>query len=210
MYVPAHFEETDVAVLHGFIRTQPLGALVTSTPHGLDANHIPFLVDPDPAPYGTLHGHVARANPVWRESSADALVIFQGTDRFISPSWYATKQDTQKVVPTWNYVVVHAHGTARFIDDTRWLRAHLEELTTEHEGKRSAPWHMTDAPADYIETMLKALIGVEIPVARLSGKWKISQNRSERDRRGVVEGLTRESTPGADAMAELVRKTLEP
>jgi transcriptional regulator len=153
---------------------------------------------------------VARANPVWRDSSADALVIFQGADRFISPSWYPTKQETQKVVPTWNYVVVHAHGTARFIDDTGWLRGHLEALTVEHEGKRPAPWHITDAPADYIEAMVKGLIGVEIPVARLSGKWKISQNRSERDRRGVVEGLTLEGTPGADAMAELVRKTLEP
>ena len=212
MYVPSHFEETDVNVLHGFMRAHPLGAMVTQTAAGLDANHLPFLLHEGPGPCGTLHGHVARANPVWRDSARDAgtLVIFQGAERFISPSWYTTKQETQKVVPTWNYVVVHARGPLRIIDDAVWLRAHLEELTRAHEEMRPAPWHITDAPADYIDKMVTALVGLEIPIATLTGKWKVSQNRPERDRAGVVDGLTRERTPAAAAMADLVRKTLEP
>jgi transcriptional regulator len=207
VYVPTHFEENDVGVLHGLIRAYPLGALVTATPGGLDANHIPFLVHPDPAPFGTLQGHVARANPVWRESqtATDALVIFQGPQSYISPSWYPTKHDTQKVVPTWNYVVVHAHGPLRVIDDAAWLRAHLEALTREHESTRPAPWAITDAPADFVAGMITALIGVEITIARLRGKWKVSQNRSARDRNGVVDGLTRDGTGAALSMADLVR-----
>lgn len=210
-YIPKPFEVTDVGALHGLIRRHPLGALVTLTDGGLDANHIPFLVSPDPAPFGTLHGHVARANPVWRESRpvSGALVVFQGEERYISPSWYPTKEETQKVVPTWNYVVVHAHGPVRFVDDAAWLRSHLEALTREHESPRETPWAVIDAPADYVDSMITALIGVEIPIGRLSGKWKVSQNRPARDRQGVVEGLTREGTPAALAMAELVRRTLD-
>jgi transcriptional regulator len=210
MYVPSHFAQTDVQALHGFIREQPLGAMVTVSAGRLDANHIPFLLHDDPAPHGTLHGHVARANPVWREAATDTetLVIFQGAERFISPSWYATKRETQKVVPTWNYVVVHARGPLRFVDDPAWVRAHLEQLTREHEGSRAEPWHVTDAPADYIDKLVTAVVGLEIPIASLTGKWKVSQNRPERDRAGVVEGLTREGTPAADAMADLVRRTL--
>jgi transcriptional regulator len=211
MYIPKHFEETDVTVLHGAIRRHPLGGLVTLTPDGPEANHIPFLIHPDPAPYGTLHGHVARANPVWRESrrDIDVLVIFQGDERYISPSWYPTKHDTQKVVPTWNYVIVHARGPLHIIDDVAWIRPHLEALTREHESERPAPWALTDAPADYIDTMMKAIVGIEIPIAQLSGKWKVSQNRSERDRRGVIDGLAREGSPAATSMAGLVKKTLE-
>lgn len=210
-YIPKHFEVTDIGALHGLIRRHPLGALVTMTDEGPDANHIPFLVSPEPAPFGTLHGHVARANPVWRDAHADtdALVIFQGDDRYISPTWYPTKHETRQAVPTWNYVIVHAHGRVRFIDDAAWLRRHLEALTHEHESGRSVPWAITDAPADYVEQMARALVGVEITVSRLSGKWKVSQNRSERDRRGVIEGLTEEGTPSALSMADLVRQTLE-
>jgi transcriptional regulator len=210
MYVPEHFEETDIGVLHYLIGEHPLGALVTITSPGLDANHIPFLIHPDPAPNGTLHGHVARANPLWREhvqtTNANALVIFQGPQAFVSPSWYATKQETGKVVPTWNYVVVHAHGRLRVIDDPAWVRSHLEELTNTHEGRRAAPWKVTDAPADYIEKMVGAVVGIEIPISRLVGKWKVSQNRPARDRDGVVQGLVREGSPTASAMADLVRK----
>lgn len=207
MYLPKHFEETRVDVLHELIRAHPLAALVTLTAGGLDANHIPFEIDPDPAPFGTLRGHVARANPVWRDFSpgVDALVIFQGPGTYVSPSWYSSKQDGGKVVPTWNYVVVHAHGPLRVIDDARWLRSFVERLTNRHEAGRAAPWKVTDAPADYIEKMVTAIVGIELPVARLSGKWKVSQNRPARDREGVVAGLQAQGTEASKAVAELVR-----
>jgi transcriptional regulator len=208
MYVPKHFEETRVGVLHDFIRTHPFGALVTMTPGGLDANHIPFEIDPAPGPFGTLRGHVARANPVWREGAPDAaaLVMFQGADRYISPSWYPTKTETGKVVPTWNYAVVHAHGVPRFIDDRAWLRAFVERLTSRHEAGRDQPWSITDAPADFIDKQVGAIIGVEMPITRLIGKWKVSQNRPAQDRDGVVDGLVREGGPSGAAMADLVRR----
>ncbi|HEX9821999.1 MAG TPA: FMN-binding negative transcriptional regulator [Methylomirabilota bacterium] len=208
MYLPRHFEETRVETLHALIRAHPLGALVTLTPGGLDANHIPFEVDPDPAPFGTLRGHVARANPVWREFAreAEALVLFQGPETYISPAWYPTKQETGRVVPTWNYAVVHAHGTPRFIEDRAWLRAFVERLTTRHESGRPHPWKMTDAPPEYIDTQLGAIVGLEIPIARLIGKWKVSQNRPAADRAGVVQGLSNEAQPPAATMAELVRR----
>ena len=210
MYVPEHFEETNVGVLHYLIGEHPLGALVTVTSQGLDANHIPFLIHAEPVPLGTLHAHVARANPLWREhahAASDALVIFQGPQAFVSPSWYPTKHETGKVVPTWNYVVVHAHGRLRIIDDPVWVRSHLEELTSRHEGRRDAPWKLTDAPADYIEKMVGAVVGIEIPITRLVGKWKVSQNRPARDRDGVVQGLVREGSPEASTMADLVKNS---
>jgi transcriptional regulator len=207
MYLPQHFEETRIPVLHELIRAHPLGALVVLTAGGLDANHIPFEVDPDPAPLGTLRGHIARANPLWREAPGrgEALVIFQGPSTYISPSWYRTKAQTGKVVPTWNYAVVHAHGAIRFIDDRDWLRGFVDRLTRRHEAGRRAPWHVTDAPPDYIETLLGAIIGVEIPIARVVGKWKVSQNRPAEDRAGVVEALLEDGGPPAAAMARLVR-----
>jgi transcriptional regulator len=209
MYLPKHFEETRVDVLHGLIREYPLGALVMVTARGLEANHIPFEVDPEPAPFGTLRGHVARANPIWREAaSADTLVIFQGPDTYVSPAWYPTKAATGKVVPTWNYAVVHAHGTPRFIDDRAWLRAFVEKLTTRHESHRPEPWQVTDAPADYVDSMVNGIIGLEIPITGLIGKWKVSQNRQAPDRTGVVEGLEREAPRAGAAMADLVRRAL--
>ncbi len=210
MYVPEVFEERDVATLHRLIVTHPLGALVTVTNGGLDANHIPFLVDADPLPFGILRGHVARANPVWRDAGGElsALVIFQGPQLFVSPSWYPTKQETGKVVPTWNYVVVHAHGRLRVVDDRAWVRAHLEQLTDQHEQDRAAPWKVTDAPADFIDKMVSGVVGLEMSVDRLVGKWKVSQNRSVPDRTGVVDGLEREGTAAARVMADLVRQRL--
>jgi len=207
MYLPKHFAQTDIGALHRLIGAHPLGALVTLAAGGLEANHIPFLVQADPAPYGTLLGHVARGNPLWRDVACDAesLVIFQGPETFISPSWYPSKKETAKVVPTWNYAVVHAYGRVRVIDDAVWLRAHVEQLTDRHEAERPAPWKVTDAPADYIETMLRGIVGIEIRIARLVGKWKASQNRSARDRAGVVDGLLQEPTEAAATMAELVR-----
>jgi transcriptional regulator len=207
MYLPKHFEEARVEVLHELIRAHPLGALVTLGADGLEANHIPFEVDPDPAPFGTLRGHVARANPVWRELSrgADALVIFQGPATYVSPSWYPSKQEGGKVVPTWNYAVVHAYGTLRAVDDPAWLRAFVEKLTDRHEAGRAARWKVTDAPADYVDKMVTAIVGIELPIARVLGKWKVSQNRPARDREGVVAGLQQQGSDVSTAMAELVR-----
>jgi transcriptional regulator len=211
MYLPKHFEESRVDVLYELIRAHPLGALVTLTPSGLDANHIPFEIDPEPAPFGTLRGHVARLNPVRRDLASDveALVIFQGPGLYISPAWYATKEETGKVVPTWNYVVVHAHGTPRFIDDRAWLRDFVTKLTDRHEAGRPDPWKITDAPADYIDGMLRSIVGVEIPISRLVGKWKMSQNRPAQDRDGVVEGLRQEHGQAGATIADLVRRSNE-
>ncbi len=209
MYLPKHFEETRVEVLYELIHDHPLGALVTLTPGGLDANHIPFEVDPEPAPLGTLRGHVARANPLWREFSRDveALVIFQGPGTYVSPAWYPTKTETAKVVPTWNYVVVHAYGALRVIDDRAWLRDFVTKLTNRHEAGRPEPWKVTDAPDDYIDKQLAAIIGLELPITRLVGKWKMSQNRPVADRQGVVEGLRREGGDSGAATADLVRRS---
>jgi transcriptional regulator len=206
VYVPTHFEESRTEILHALIRAHPLAALVSLTPDGLTANHLPFEIDPDPAPFGTLRGHLARANPHWRTlGDAPALAIFQGPSAYVSPAWYATKRETGKVVPTWNYAVVHAHGPVRVVDDRDWLRAFLIRLTDRHEAGRPDPWTLTNAPADYIESQLAAIFGIEMPIDRLEGKWKVSQNRSPDDRNGVVEGLLREG--GETTMAELVRQS---
>lgn len=207
MYAPNHFEETRVETLHALIQAYPLGTLVTLTPQGLDANHIPFEIDPAPAPFGTLRCHVARANSVWKEFSGEihALAVFQGTDAYISPSWYPTKQESGKVVPTWNYAVVHAYGPLQVIDDRQWLRQFVERLTNRHESGRTDPWKVSDAPADYIDQLTGSIVGIEMPIARLIGKWKVSQNRPARDQSGAIEGLQRQDTQDARHMAELIR-----
>ena len=206
MYIPRHFEETRVSVLHDAIRANPFGTLVTLTDQGLDANHIPFEIDPDPAPFGTLRGHVARANPVWRElTHPDVLAIFHGPHTYISPSWYPTAQENRKAVPTWNYVVVHAHGAIRIIDDATWVRAQLERLVIRFESSRSNPWRVSDIPADYVETMVRGVVGFEVPVARLIGKWKVSQNRPAGDVHGIVDGLHAAGTDADLDVAQLVR-----
>lgn len=211
MYLPKHFEETRIEVLHGLVRKYPLGTLVTQTAAGLEANHIPFEIDPEPAPFGTLRAHVARANPVWRDTrpGVEALAIFQGPDTYISPSWYPTKRETGKVVPTWNYAVVHASGIPRFIEDKEWLRAFVRRLTDRHEAQRPEPWKITDAPPEFIDRQLGAIVGLEIPIARMVGKWKVSQNRPSRDRAGVVEGLKRDAQRSAVPMADLVRRSAD-
>ena len=167
---------------------------------------MPMLLDPELAPYGTLHGHIARSNPQWQRAAAGvhALAIFLGPDAYISPSWYATKQETGKVVPTWNYVAIHVYGPVRFFDDADRLLALVTKLTETHETRRAAPWAVTDAPEDYIRRQLNAIIGFEIPIARLEGKWKMSQNRPAQDRVGMVEGLAREEGPAKTAIAKLV------
>jgi transcriptional regulator len=208
MYLPSHFEETRPAVLHALLRSHPLGLLITQGPSGLAANSIPFIIDPLRGPHGTLRAHVARANPVWREARSDSesLVVFQGPQAYISPGWYASKAETGKVVPTWNYVMVQARGRLKVIDDVAWLRQLVGELTERHESARAAPWAVDDAPAEYIATMLRAIVGLEIELASLSGKWKVSQNRSAADREGVARGLGEPGVVGdALPMAAQVR-----
>jgi transcriptional regulator len=205
MYLPAHFEETNREVLHRLMHDHPLAMLVTHGAGGLDANHIPFELDPSAGPFGTLRGHLARGNPLWREAAeSEVLAVFQGPQRYISPSWYPSKQEGGKVVPTWNYAVVHAHGPLRVIDDPAWLRGLLVRLTAHHEAAMPVPWQVSDAPEEFIAKQLRAIVGIEIPLSRLTGKWKTSQNRNPADRAGVADGLRRAGNAAALAMADLV------
>jgi transcriptional regulator len=208
MYLPSHFAETRAEVMQELILAHPLGALVTFGPGGLNANHVPFEYDRLPAPFGTLRGHVARANPVWREFSKEVepLVIFQGPQIYISPSWYLTKQETGKVVPTFNYIVVHAYGAMRVIEDEVWLRNFVGKLTDRFESARDKPWAVADAPEDFIAMQLRAIVGIEIQLSRLIGKWKASQNRPVGDRKRVVEGLRESDGAVAHAMAAAVER----
>jgi transcriptional regulator len=205
MYLPSHFAEPRVDVLHESIRQAGLATLVTTGPGGLDAVHLPLLLEPSPEPLGRLVGHIARANPQWQAAppESDALAIFLGPDAYVTPSWYATKRETGQVVPTWNYLAIHAHGRLRYFHDGERLLALVTRLTDRHEQPRPAPWKVADAPADYLGSMLKLIVGVEVTLTRLEGKWKASQNRNEADRRGVAEGLEGE---GREAMARLVRR----
>lgn len=195
MYLPPHFEETRVDELHRLITEYPFGALVLNGPAGLDANHLPFLLDTTSGRHGHLLAHVARANPLWQEArdGDEALVIFRAASAYISPSWYPTKAETHRHVPTWNYQVVHAHGTIAIRDDETFLRGVVARLTREHEVRngQEPPWKMTDAPRDYIDQQLKAIVGIEIRLTRLVGKWKLGQNREERDRVSAADALAR-------------------
>jgi len=213
MYLPGLFKETRTPVMHDLIRAHPFAMLVTLDDSGLVANHIPMEVDPDAGPHGTLRGHVARANPLWKthRPEVDALAVFHGPHHYISPTYYATKATTGEVVPTWNYATVHAYGPLRAIDDPAWLRQFVEHLTDRHEAELAATtgdpsWKVGDAPAAYLDRQLKAIVGIEIPIARLDGKWKVSQNRPAEDRAGVVAGLERGGGPAQLAMAALVRE----
>jgi transcriptional regulator len=210
MYVPRHFAETRVEVLHELIRRYPLGALVVTTPEGPEASHIPFEIDLHPAPFGTLRCHLARANPLWEHMAAErpVLVVFQGEQGYVSPSWYAAKQEHGKVVPTWDYVAVHASGVAKVVHDAAWLRRMVEDLTHRHEHGRADPWKVSDAPDEYVQKLLGAIVGVEIPVTKLIGKWKMSQNRSVADRQGVIAGLEREGGEAQVEVAAVIKTTL--
>jgi len=207
MHVPKHFEENRVEVLHKLIRSEPFGALVTVTAAGIEANHIPFVLHASPPPLGTLRGHVARTNPVWRalEPQSQILVLFQGPQAYVSPSWYPSKRESGKVVPTWNYVAVHAHGAVRAVEDPAWLRAHLDALVEEREGSREAPWRVADAPAAFTERLMGGIVGLEIRITRLVGQWKLGQNRSAADRAGAAQGLLGEGTEAAARVAELMQ-----
>jgi transcriptional regulator len=208
VYIPKHYEERDLGVLHALIRSHPLGTWVTEAEGALAANHIPFLVDPAAGERGLLVGHVARANPIWRTFSKTmpSLVIFQGPQSYITPSWYPSKHADGKAVPTWNYAVVHAHGLPRAIEDAAWLRRHVTALTERHEAERTVPWQVTDAPADYVDAMLKAIVGIEIPIDAIVGKWKASQNRPPADKRAIIAGLQERGGDEAREMADLIRR----
>jgi transcriptional regulator len=210
MYVPKAFEENRIPVLHGFMRAHPFVSLITSGSSGLFASHLPMVLEETDLGMGTLKGHVSRANPQWRAYSpkVQALVIFSGADHYITPSWYEEKRTSGKVVPTWNYAVVHASGFLKTIEDAGWLRTHLEGLVAIHEAPFAEPWKVSDAPEEYVASQVKGIVGLELRIERLEGKWKLNQNRSEADRRGVVEGLGDLDTPESAAMKEFVKKTL--
>ena len=207
MYLPPHFEETRLDVLQAFVQRHPFGLLITQGAAGPVANGIPFLLDPDGAAgFGTLRGHFARANPVWREAATDvaSLVVFQGPQAYVSPAFYPSKAEHGKVVPTWNYVMVQARGRLRAVEDAAWLHRLVTRLTERHEGPRAQPWAVTDAPPDYVQSMLRAIVGIEIELTELSGKWKVTQNRSAADRDGVMQGLRAAGGEQAIALASQV------
>lgn len=206
MYVPEHFKEERVPTMHAAIRTYGFGTLVTSGEQELEASHLPLLLEPEPAPLGTLLGHLARANPQWQrvKPGTEALAIFLGPNTYITPSWYPSKQQNGKVVPTWNYLAIHAYGTLSFFDDPGELRAHVGKMTDTHERGRDAPWAVSDAPDRFVEQMLKAIVGFTLRITRLEGKWKMSQNRPAQDVTGVLDGLAREDNAQHRQVSELV------
>jgi transcriptional regulator len=191
MYNPQHFSVSDPAALFRMIEAHPLGVLVTSQQGQLDANHIPFELDSGVAPLGRLRAHVARSNPVWQQCAdgADVLVIFRGQESYVSPNWYPSKHETHRLVPTWNYEVVHAHGRLTVRDDERFLRGLLARLTRVHEADEPRPWKMGDSAPDYIDMMLRAVVGIEVAITHLEGKSKLSQNREPRDVQGAAQQL---------------------
>lgn len=191
MYVPAHFEEPSQEVLHGLIESHPLGILITNGKSGLDANHIPFDLDRTKGEYGTLYCHVARNNPVWQDIATgdEVLVVFRSADAYISPNWYPSKHEFHKQVPTWNYIVVHAHGRITVQDDERHVRRNVAKLTHRHEANQPVPWKMGDAPREFTDSMVKAIVALEIEITRLAGKAKLSQNKEQRDIRSAGEAL---------------------
>jgi transcriptional regulator len=201
MYEPPLHQQADREAIVALIRAHPLGLLISHGPSGLLANPIPFLIEGE-----ILRAHVARANPQWRDlqQATEALVVFQGPQHYISPSWYETKRETHKVVPTWNYLIAQVRGRPRVTDDAPWLRAQIEALTMSQEGARAAPWQVSDAPEDFIAMQMRAIVGVEIEISDIKGKWKASQNRNEADRAGVVAGLRADGDASALAVAEVV------
>ena len=208
MYIPRHNEEKRISVMHALIVSRPLGTLVTLGNSGLFASHIPMILEDDGTEFGVLRGHISRANPQWRDfvPTMDALAIFAGHHHYITPNWYPGTKEHGKEVPTWNYVVVHAYGPLKVIQDEQWLLTNVEKLTSVHEAGSPVPWRVSDAPEDFIRSQLKGIIGLELPIQKLEGKWKVSQNRTERERNGVVDGLSRLNTPESLAMKALVEE----
>lgn len=208
MYLPAHFEVTDKNVLHDVIANHPLGTWVVSNGNDLLINHIPFLLDESKGTHGVLIGHVARANPVWTQldENTKSAVVFQAEQGYVSPNWYASKRSDGRVVPTWNYSVVHVHGTAKTIEDKDSLLQIVSALTDQHEANQTKPWRVSDAPADYVDKLLGSIVGIEIRIDSITGKFKLSQNRSADDREGVIAGL--QDSNESEAL-DLVRRMLQ-
>lgn len=207
MYIPRANKEDRLPVLHKFMEEQPFASLITVGSSGLFASHIPMVLEQNGA-NGRLKCHISRANPQWRDytPSVEALAIFSGPHHYITPSWYPEKEETGKVVPTWNYVVVHAYGHLKVMEDGEWLMAHLSKLTNIQEAGFPVPWKVGDAPADYIASIAKGIVGLEMDIERIEGKWKVSQNRSEPDRSGVAKGLAELNTTESLTMKALVEK----
>ena len=205
MYEPNHFVEDNLETLHALIRAHPLGLLISSDAGDVQANAVPFILKPDTGPKGILQAHVARANPQWQhlQGGARALVVFQGPEAYVTPSWYATKKEHGKVVPTWNYAIVQVRGAVTVHESPEWLLPQISALTESHESNRAESWAVTDAPERYIEAQMRGIVGIEIAIEDIRGKWKMSQNRSEADKTGVAEGYGMESRPD---MAGLVRQ----
>jgi transcriptional regulator len=210
MYNPASFAETRPEILEAAMAAHPLATLVTIGSNGLEASHIPLLHYRTETGPGVLRGHLARANPQWRDHLPlnEALAIFSGPQHYVSPAWYPSKQEHGKVVPTWNYVVVHAHGSLRVRNEPEWLLENVCALSDVHESEREVPWRVADAPPEFIQNLLKAIVGVELTINRLEGKWKVSQNRPIADREGVVRSLETLDSPAASGMAELIKAKL--
>lgn len=205
MYVPDHFKVDDVAQMHALMRGRPFAALVSAGASGLYASHLPTVLK-DGGDYGVIECHLARGNPHWRDlaSGGEALMIFQGPDGYITPKWYPTKAQTGKVVPTWNYAIVHAYGRPEVHDDREWLKRHVGELTTQQEKTETQPWKLSDAPDSYIDVMTRGIVGFRFAITRLQGKWKMSQNRERPDWEGVARGLEARATGDDLAVAEMV------
>jgi transcriptional regulator len=207
MYIPRTNQENRIPVIHKLMEDQPFASLITMGSSGLFASHIPMVLEQNGV-LGQLRGHISRANTQWRDytPSVEALAIFSGPQHYITPNWYPEKQETGKVVPTWNYVVVHAYGSLKIVEDSEWLLAHLASLTGVHEHGSPVPWKIGDAPRDYINSLVKGIVGLEITIERLEGKWKVSQNRSEQDRSGVAKGLGELDSAESLKMKALVEK----
>jgi transcriptional regulator len=210
MYIPRANEEKRVPVMYALMVAHPLATFVTMSASGLIASHIPMVLADDGSEFGVLRAHISRANPQWRDPTptVDALAIFAGHQHYITPNWYPGTKEHGKEVPTWNYAVVHAYGPLKVIEDEDWLLSNVEMLTDIHEAHSPQPWKVSDAPADFIRSQLRGIVGLEMPIRRLQGKWKVSQNRDEDDRKGVIEGLAKLHTPESIAMKGLVEKAL--
>lgn len=210
MYLPKHFEEQSTEALHALMTEHPLGTFIAQAEDKLLVNHVPFLLDAGRGQYGTLVAHVARANPVWKAlaNRAESIVVFQGPQAYVSPSWYPSKKESGKAVPTWNYAVVHAHGVPNAIEDKKWLLEHVGTASERYEAAQERPWRLTDAPSEYIEAMLGAIVGIEIPISKLVGKFKVSQNRPKEDKIGVVTALQYGGSEYEEAMANFISRRI--
>ncbi len=203
MYLPSAFRQDDLAELHAQLQASPFALLTSAGAAGVQASHLPLLLAPDEGEFGTLYGHFARANPHWRDlqGSAEALAVFSGPDAYISPGWYPAKAEHGKVVPTWNYIAVHARGPVELIEEPERLLQIVSRLSDQHESGRERPWAVSDAPREYLDSMLRAIVGFALPIRRLEGKWKLGQNRSAADQAGVRDGLAASTSPGDRELA---------